>query len=195
MCWSRPRELPQAACIPPYHRQALPHLPTALPPPHPGSTCRQHAWHPCCTARLHSRSPPHPGSCGFSSWHLWGTLCPGVARGNGCWQDQGPVGASPGFWLGSELLIQGQPLGRGEQELPAPCPGVRGAGQSQALSSLIGRALHTQVQVGTTSGLVQRQQSARGPQLSWGAGKDPASQPRGGGSQPCPQQPHPTEPQ
>lgn len=51
-----PGAAPGCVRPPPYHRQALPHPPTALPPLHPGSTCRQHAWHPCCTARLRSRS-------------------------------------------------------------------------------------------------------------------------------------------
>lgn len=38
-----------------------PHLPTALSPLHPGSTCRQRAWHPRCTARRsQTRACPTP---------------------------------------------------------------------------------------------------------------------------------------
>lgn len=69
---------------------------------------------------------------------------------------------------------------------------------AQAPLSLTGGALHTQAQVGTADGVAERQQSGCGPQLSWGAGKDPAGQPGGGGSQalsPAATEPHPTEPQ
>lgn len=190
-------ELPQAACVPPpYHRQPLPHLLTALSPPHPSSTCRQHAWHPCCTARLHSRSPPRPGSCGFSSWHLWGILCLGLARGDGCWQDQVQWGVSPGFWLGSELLVHGHPLGRREQELPAPFPGL---GEHRTAPG--SPVPDWRGPVHPSSGWHHEwggREAAKWPWTPWGAGKDLADQPWGGGNQalcPAAKEPHPTEPQ
>lgn len=52
------------------------------------STCRQRAWHPRCTAR------PRPGSCGFSSRHLWGILA-WVKRGGTGAVGLGSGGTSP----------------------------------------------------------------------------------------------------
>lgn len=86
-CWSRPPgasgELPQVACVPPSMPQTSPcltfpqHYHLRIPAPHAGSV------HGIPAAPLHSPAlkagepAPRPGSCGFSSWQLWGILCLG----------------------------------------------------------------------------------------------------------------------
>uniref|UniRef100_A0A8C9FVX5 SEC7 domain-containing protein n=1 Tax=Pavo cristatus TaxID=9049 RepID=A0A8C9FVX5_PAVCR len=58
--------------------RSLPHLPTALSPPHPGSTCRQRAWHPRCTARRsQTRACPTPWLLQLLISAPPGDLCPG----------------------------------------------------------------------------------------------------------------------
>lgn len=168
--WSRPPgasgELPQAACIPPpCHRQA------PVSPSHGiiTSASRLHMQAACMASLLHRPAPqPEPSA----PWLLWllflaplGNLPPGCSKGNGCWQDRGPVGVSPGFWMGSELLIHGQPPWEGRARTACSLPWGGGTQDSPRLSHpWRGPAL--QVQVGTTNGVVERQQSGRGLQLS-----------------------------
>lgn len=122
-CGAGPQEqaasCPRLRASPPYHRQALPHLPTASPPripaPHAGS--------------MHGIPAAPCSAAGASApWLLWllflaplGNPLPGFSRGAGVGRIGVRGGVSPGFCLGSQLLIHGQPLG-GESEsclLPA----------------------------------------------------------------------------
>lgn len=145
MCRSRPPGAAPGCVPPPYHRQA------PASPSHGiiTSASRLHMQAACMASLLHRPAPqPEPSA----PWLLWllflaplGNPLPGFTEGE--WVLAGR-GVSSGFWLGSELLIRGQTLGRGEQELPSPCPGVGGHRTAPGSPMPDWRDLHTQVQVG-----------------------------------------------
>ncbi|KAL9833475.1 cytohesin-1 isoform 2-T2 [Geothlypis trichas] len=76
-----PRSKRRAApgCVRPLHTTDKPCLTF---PRHHHLASRLHMQAACMASLLHPApqpEPPRPGSCGFSSWHLLGILCPGLA--------------------------------------------------------------------------------------------------------------------
>lgn len=117
--------------------RSLPHLPTALSPPHPSSTCRQRAWHPRGTAQLsQTTSLPHAlapvashlsTSLGISARVEQGEGTGGAGRSRG-WRRRFP-GLLPGWGLcpltrGCFHLTATPRDGNGALSLPStePCP-------------------------------------------------------------------------
>ncbi|KAM6344674.1 cytohesin-1 isoform 3-T3 [Alca torda] len=103
-------------------------LKLALSPPHPGSTCRQRAWHPCGPAAqpgLRPASPLHALAPVASPLGSSGESSARVKRGGTrCWQERDLVGAFPwGSGWGWDSILS---PGRVSAILPLPWDG-RGA--------------------------------------------------------------------
>lgn len=186
-----PRELPRL--------RASPSIPQTSPasPSHgiTTSASRLHMQAACMASLLHRPAPqpepPRPGSCGFSSWHLWE---PSARCSKGEWvlAGSGSGGHFPRVLAGVRTPDTWPTPWEGRAGATCSLPWGGGHRTTQALPSLIGRALCSLLQIGTTSGVVERQQ--RTPTVLRGRER-PCQSATGGGSQPCPQQPHPTEPQ
>uniref|UniRef100_A0A8C5NLF4 Cytohesin 1 n=1 Tax=Junco hyemalis TaxID=40217 RepID=A0A8C5NLF4_JUNHY len=194
--WSRPPgasgELPQAACVP-LHTTDQPcltfprhyHLASRL---HMQAACMASLLHPAPSRSLRALAPVASlGTSGGSSARVW--------WGNGRWQDRGPVGRFPRVLPGVRTPDSWPALGRGQRELPAPCPGVGAHRTAQALLSLTGGALRTQAQVGTTDGVAERQRVAVDPRCLGGQGRTLLLSQGVEGARPCPQQPRSPIPQ